>query len=160
MSPLKKEVLYRKLEKLSNVIRKLEQHRTKMRDVEMFLSNETVQDAVLRNLALGIEIIIDIGNHLLAEHFQKSATTYREIMLVLGELGVFPKEFAEKHVEMTGFRNIVIHDYEEVSLEKVYSVFREAPDIFRQCAEYYVEFLETLERKKNDSSLFAESSRS
>ena len=94
------------------------------------------------NLVICIELIVDIGNHILTEVFQKSAKTYRETIIYLGDLNVISKEFSKENQEMTGFRNRLIHDYGRVELEEVYENLQKAPNIFRKFAKYYINFLE------------------
>jgi len=45
---------------------------------------------------------------------------------------------------MARFRNKLVHIYEEVSLDEVYQNLQKAPDIFREFAKYFQEFLEKI----------------
>ena len=109
---------------------------------EEFVKDPTLSSAVMYNLIIGIEIIIDIGNHILAEAFQKSAKTYRDVVLFLGENGVIPEPFAKENEFMADFRNRLIHDYDRIDLPYIYNIAHKAPAIFQQFAAYYVTFLE------------------
>lgn len=68
MSKIDKTTVKKKLDKLVEVIDKLKQCKKVPR--EDFMIDFQVSDAALHNLVLGIEIIVDIGNHLLSEVFQ------------------------------------------------------------------------------------------
>jgi uncharacterized protein YutE (UPF0331/DUF86 family) len=89
-----------------------------------------------------VEIIVDIGNHILSEVFHSSAGTYKDVIFKLGDAGIIPKDFANDNLKMADFRNLIIHGYASVDLDQVYQNIQKAPDIFRQFAKYYVEFLD------------------
>jgi len=140
MSPIDKKTITEKLKLLDEVISKLE--KIKAMAAKNFLTDFYISDAAIRNLTLGIEIIVDAGNHLLAEKFHDSAKTYKDVIIKLGDNGIVPQEFANENVKMPDFRNLVIHAYIDLDLDKVYDYLQKAPDIFRQFAKYFIEFLE------------------
>lgn len=148
MSPLNKNIIREKLFKLQEYIKILEEIRTEGRNV--FFADRKTQDSATLNLFTSIEMITDIGNHIITEIFQKQAKNYKEIILLLGETGVIPERFAKDNEEMTSFRNLVAHDYDKITPEGVYENLQKAPDIFRQFAKYFVEFME--KQEKNGSS--------
>lgn len=135
-----KQSINRKLEKLREVIDKLEQCKKVPR--EDFMVDFRISDSAMHNLVIGIEILVDIGNHILVEVFQVAADEYAQVIEKLGETGVIPMDFAKENIDMTRFRNLIIHVYEKIDLGEVYQNLQKAPDIFRQFAKYYLEFLE------------------
>lgn len=154
MTPVKKDVLQKKLQRLATVVRKLERYGKLSYDG--FSSDEEVMDAAMFNLALGVEIVTDIGNHILAEHFQSPASTYTETMVSLGKHSVLPSHFADMNKGMPNFRNRLIHEYEDIDMTKVYANLLESPDTFREFSRYYVEFLDTLPEPKDEENFFSE----
>lgn len=140
MSPLNKKTIDEKLFKLQEYVKILEELRAKDRTV--FFAERIVQDATTLNLFVSIEMIIDIGNHIITEVFQKQAKNYKEIILLLGETGVIPEKFAKDNENMASFRNMVAHDYDKITPEGIYEHLQKAPDIFRQFAKYFVECME------------------
>jgi uncharacterized protein YutE (UPF0331/DUF86 family) len=139
MSPINREVIDKKFERLKEVIGKLEKVNNFSK--EDFLSDFFVNDTAVRNLILGIEIVTDIGNHILAEVFQKSAKSYKDVILELGKTGVVPDEFAKVNSAMADFRNLAIHAYDDLEIEKIYDYSQKAPEIFGKFAKYFFEFL-------------------
>lgn len=95
-------------------------------------------------MVLAVEIVVDIGNHILAEAFHMKTEDYAGVIEGLGKAGVIPKKFAKENVDMARFRNLLIHDYIKVDLKQVYQNLQKAPDIFRKFAKYYLEFLEKI----------------
>ena len=129
-----------KLIKLEQVIKLLEKYKKVSKD--NFLVDFTINSAAQHNLILGIEIIVDIGHHILTEVYQAHPKEYKEIIEMLGEYEIVPKKFAKKNVKMASFRNLIIHQYTKLNMKEVYQNLQKAPDIFRKFAKYYLEFLE------------------
>lgn len=142
MSPEVKSSILKKLKKLEETVERLEKF--KKTSFEKFLEDDKTQSATMYNLIIGIEAITDIGNYFLAEKFHRAAETYEDIIKGLGETGIISEDLLKKSEGMTRFRNILVHLYEEVEPEKVYQNLQKAPDIFRQFADHFVEFLEKI----------------
>jgi len=80
--------------------------------------------AVERYLYLAVQSAIDLAEAAIAyKNFRKPATL-SESFYILEENGIIPRELTEKMVRMTGFRNIVAHDYEKLDYEIVYDVLK------------------------------------
>jgi len=139
MSPVDKNTIKDKLLRLREVVNILNESRESSK--EEFLKDSKLSGSVMFNMVVGIELIVDIGNHILAEAFQKPAKTYKDVIIFLGEFEVIPKEFSENNKEMPDFRNKLIHDYDRVSLDKVYEYLQKAPSVFTEFAQYYAEFI-------------------
>ena len=138
MTSAKQKTIKEKLDLLDEVIDKLKQCAAVPK--EDFIADFLVSDAALHNLVLGIEIIVDIGNHILSEAFHVGADSYKETIEKLGETGVVPRDFAKKNADMAKFRNLIIHAYGEIDMKQVYQNLQKAPDIFRKFAEYFSDF--------------------
>ena len=146
MSPLNKQTIHEKLFKLREYTNILEELRAEGRDA--FFADHKTQDSATLNMFTGIEMVTDIGNHIITEVFQKQAKTYAEIIELLGKTGVIPEMFAKENEAMTKFCNLVAHDYDKITPEGVYEHLQKAPDIFRAFAKYFVEFMEKQEESK------------
>lgn len=144
MSPLNKETILSKIERLERNCDILDGYK-KLGKIDFF-NDYTIHGAAMHYLVESIEIIIDAGSHILSECFEKSPATYKDIILELGNEKIVPFEFSVKNAEMADFRNLIIHGYGSIDLKKVYQSLQKAPDIFRQFAEYYVEFLEKTDK--------------
>jgi len=106
-----------------------------------FLKDKTIQYAAMYGMILGIEAICDIGNHILANFFNRPADTYKDIILSLGECEIIPQSFAKKSSQMTDFRNILIHLYLKIDSQEVYKNFKKAPLEFNKFVKYFLKFL-------------------
>jgi len=138
-----KQVIERKLKKLQEVITKLEECKKFSR--EDFVNDYKIYDVAMYNLIMGIEVIVDIGLHILSEVFQVSVDEYRDVIKKLGEVGIISKEFASENEKMASFRNLLVHAYDKLDLDLVYQNLQKAPDVFRKFAEAYQNFLMQLD---------------
>src|SRR3989344_675725 len=137
--PLDKESIQERIGKLSQIIKLLDQY--KAESEENFLADFTINSAAQFNLIIGIEIIVDIGSHILNELYQVRPKEYQEVITALGEQEIISKEFALRNSDMPKFRNFVIHQYEDVDMKQVYIYLQKAPDVFRKFAAYFINFL-------------------
>lgn len=144
MSPVNKQTIQDKLLRLRESIKVLEELKDEPKNI--FLNDPKINGAAMFNLIISIEIIVDIGNHILSEVFQKPASTYKDVIVFLGEAEVLPKEFAEENKDMADFRNKLIHDYDRVELEKVYEYLQKAPDTLNEFAKYFINFLDKIDK--------------
>lgn len=140
MSPINRKTIEEKLFKLQEITNALNE--LKAYSKEEFIKDMTINSAAMFNLVIAVEVIVDIGNHILVESFQRSVKTYADIIIELGDVRIIPEEFAQENKDMAKFRNKLIHDYDRVSLDQVYEYLQKAPDIFRQFSKFFVNFLE------------------
>lgn len=128
-----------KLIRLREVIGQLEKISQNSR--EDFELDALLQAATERFFILGIEIITDIGNHLLVEKVGKAGTSYENIIEQLGKHELVPPALAKRNEGMAKFRNMLIHVYDVVEPSLVYSYLADAPVEFRAFAEAFSKFL-------------------
>jgi len=108
------------LEELDRSIELLKGHRTVSE--EAFMKDVAIQDAVCRRFQIAAECCIDLGNHIIAGYGLRRPETNSDIFLVLFDSGyIEDKRFAEKMVEMVKFRNLLVHFYMKVDMERVYA---------------------------------------
>lgn len=84
------------------------------------LSEDLVlQWAVERGLQIAAEALFDAGNHILSGEFQEVVDEYGQIAARLAARSVIDGATADRLRSLSGFRNILVHDYADVDLEKV-----------------------------------------
>jgi len=118
-----KLVVLRKIDHIKKGLKRL--HSKKGVSLEEFLKDEDIQDIVLHNLQLVIQGCIDIGQHIVADEGWGIPGSLSEIVYKLEENKVISTDLGERLVKMYGFRNVLIHEYEEVDLNKVYQVWND-----------------------------------
>lgn len=70
--------------------------------------------------------------------------TYRDTFLLLAELGVYSKDFAEQIGRSAGLRNILVHDYNDADRKIVHGSITSCLQDYHQYLEYVHRFLERL----------------
>ena len=131
--------IVKRIERIEEALRRLEEIR--QLSLDQFLNDWKSQDASLHNLQITIEGCLDIGNYIIGLIGAKSPDTYVQIVEILGEEKILPEDFLEVAKNMARFRNIIVHDYLYLDLQKVYSFLLKLNDI-RQFLRYLVEYLE------------------
>ena len=76
------------------------------------------------NLQRAIQASIDLANVLLAKEGLGLPVSYRQSFELLRKSGIIPNELCTKLVSMVGFRNISVHDYEEIKPEIVHGIVK------------------------------------
>jgi len=88
------------------------------------MAEDYMKYGALKNMLM--EIIgraIDINQHLLSELSETKAEipkSYKETFLALAKLGVVPVDFAQKISKSAGFRNAIVHEYNNLDKNIVY----------------------------------------
>lgn len=92
-------------------------------DKDSFLNDKKNAAAAESFLRRSLEAIFDIGRHILAKTGNIDLSTeYKAIAKGLGEKGFVGSETSKKLVEMAGYRNRMVHLYNMVSEEELYSI--------------------------------------
>ena len=84
-------------------------------------SDLQLQWAVERGLQVAAEGLFDAGNHILSSALQESVDEYRQIPARLAARGVLTAETAARLDSLAGFRNILVHEYAAIDLEKLHT---------------------------------------
>jgi uncharacterized protein YutE (UPF0331/DUF86 family) len=110
---------------ISSKLKYLERYVQLLKGYKKFGINElekdmTLRGAVERYMQLAIEIVVEIGEMIIAGEGFEKPETYREVIDILGKKGVLEPGFAKKFAPAAGFRNILVHRYEEVDMEELY----------------------------------------
>ncbi|MFB9147138.1 DUF86 domain-containing protein [Halomonas alkalicola] len=99
-----------------------------------------IQDILALNLTRAVQLCVDIAAHWIAEHHDlTSPITMGQSFEVLAERGVISRELADNMRKSVGFRNIVVHNYEAVNWQVVFSICQEHLGQFKQFARTFMD---------------------
>ncbi|MDQ0862011.1 DUF86 domain-containing protein [Bacillus sp. V2I10] len=104
------------LNKVSIIERCVKRVKEEYNDDPMNLNNYTKQDSIILNLQRACEASIDLAMHLVAEKKLGLPQNSRDAFTFLVNADVIPPSLGQKMKAMVGFRNIAVHDYQEVNL--------------------------------------------
>lgn len=76
--------------------------------------------SLLHYLQLSIEVCIDVGQMIISAEGFKIPDKSAEVFLILGKEKILPARLAEKMAPLGGFRNLIVHEYAEIEMERVY----------------------------------------
>ena len=74
-----------------------------------------LKKAIERNLQIIVEVLIDICQRVISLNKKAPATTGKEAITKCIQLGMLSSE--DNYIRMVQFRNIVVHQYEEIDME-------------------------------------------
>jgi len=127
-----------KLESLQQYVTYLKSY--KGRSVAELKKDYTLQGAVLRYLHLAIEASLDIGEMLISGLKLRKPEEARQIILILAEQKIITQEFGRRFAPVAGLRNILVHEYADIDIERIYDYLHRNLsdfDIFaRQIAQF------------------------
>ena len=112
-----KSLLFRKISELETYQKQIKEFAGIT--VQFYKSDWKNQRIVERTLQMMIETCVDIANHIISEKNMRVPVSYSDTFKVLLENHVVSSELFSTMEKMTKFRNIVVHQYEEVDAEIV-----------------------------------------
>jgi uncharacterized protein YutE (UPF0331/DUF86 family) len=110
---MKNDIIINKISIIERCIRRI--HEEYANDPKN-LENYTKQDSIILNLQRACESSIDLAMHIVAEKKLGLPQKSRDAFLLLEQDGIISLELSEKMKAMVGFRNIAVHDYQEINL--------------------------------------------
>jgi len=125
-----RDLVRRKLTELSEYVRQVSEYRDVT--VEQYRADWKTQRIVERTLQMAIEACVDIAGHMVADRGLRAPATYADTFEILVQSGLLSPDLGEAMVKMTGFRNVIVHDYAGIDVEVVIRVLRERLDDFRR----------------------------
>jgi uncharacterized protein YutE (UPF0331/DUF86 family) len=87
-----------------------------------FETNYTKQDSIILNLERASQAAIDIATHIIRVHKLGVPKSTREIFVLLEQNEFINKKSSENMQKMVGFRNIAVHDYQNLNLDVVRNI--------------------------------------
>ena len=89
---------------------------------DIFEDNYTKQDSVVLNLERGRQACIDLGMHIARIKNLGVPQSSREVFVLLQMARIITPAVSKKMQAMVGFRNIAVHDYQNLNLDIVRAV--------------------------------------
>ena len=125
-----RDLVRRKLAALSEYVSQVSEYRDLT--VERYRADWKTQRIVERTLQMAIEVCLDIASHVVADRGLHAPATYAETFETLVQAWLMSPDLGEAMVKMTGFRNVIVHEYAGIDVEIVIRILREHLDDFRR----------------------------
>ncbi len=113
---------------------------------ELFLTgdNPAAAESYLRRC---LEAVFDVGRHIIAKTAGKAEVEYKEVVSRLRENGVITQAHADNLKLMAGYRNRLVHFYDEVSEAELYQIIQsnlgDIEEFIRQIAAFLEKYRQT-----------------
>jgi uncharacterized protein YutE (UPF0331/DUF86 family) len=85
-------------------------------------SNYTKQDSIILNIQRAAQASIDLSTHIIRVNKLGVPKTSRDVFTLLESSNILSINISEKMKKMVGFRNIAVHDYQNISFDVVKSI--------------------------------------
>ncbi|MBI2264983.1 MAG: DUF86 domain-containing protein [Armatimonadetes bacterium] len=89
-----------------------------------YTSDWKTQRIVERTMQIMIESCVDVANHIISGSGMRAPTSYSDTFKILFDGHILDSELFSAMERMEKFRNIVVHQYEEVNAEIVIGILR------------------------------------
>jgi uncharacterized protein YutE (UPF0331/DUF86 family) len=99
--------------------------------LEEYKSNTILKRAIDKQIEIIIGKAIDINNEI-AKMLEKMYSTDYSSFVDLAEFGIIDMDLALKIAPSAGLRNILVHEYEEIDDEKVYTSFNDIKIFYKE----------------------------
>jgi len=117
-----KPLVLRKMDKIETYLGIIRQKKDP--ELEAFQNDRDLQSIVLFNLIQAIQSCIDIGTHIISDAGWDMPGTQADIFETLKKKKVIGPQLSKKMIQMAGFRNRIVHEYEKIDLKIVHRVWQ------------------------------------
>ena len=108
---------------------------------EKFSKDQKTFKLALYSIQICIQSLLDICHHIIVDNNLRKPATSQEAIQIISENNIIPAEFAGSILPMAGLRNLLIHEYVKVDLDKIYQYLQKLDD-FRTFQRHIIKFLE------------------
>jgi uncharacterized protein YutE (UPF0331/DUF86 family) len=106
----------------------------------LFEKDHLKQDAIAANLQRAAEQAIDLANHVIRKGKLGLPKESKESFEILARAKVIPQELADKLKGMVGFRNVMVHQYQELDIKIMVAVIEYRLDDLIAFTAHVMEF--------------------
>lgn len=105
------------VQKYRNILERYKKYTAK--EIE---ENIDIRGAVERYLYLICQATVDLAESFIAYKKFRKPSSMSEAFYILNEENIIINDVADRMVGLTGFRNVLAHDYDKINYEIVYSI--------------------------------------
>jgi uncharacterized protein YutE (UPF0331/DUF86 family) len=109
--------------------------------LDELISDVDAQDIITLNLTRAVQLCVDIAAHIISENNATAPSTMAQSFSILAKLNIIDESMALNLKKAVGFRNIAVHDYEEIDWNIVNSICKFRLDDFKRYAEKIADLL-------------------
>jgi len=134
-----RDVILNKKESIERCVQQVRLYYARPSDLP-FEKDHLKQDAIAANLQRAAEQAIDLANHVIRKGKLGLPKESKESFEILARTKVIPQELADKLKGMVGFRNIMVHQYQEMDIKIMVDVIEHHLDDLIVLTNHAMEF--------------------
>jgi uncharacterized protein YutE (UPF0331/DUF86 family) len=142
-----------KLRKLGHSYDLLVTYREDIRDKEsdggFFEKDDLLRGALENELRVCAQVCIDISYAIASLENLLKANVDENPIVILGRANILPEDFVRRFKGVVNFRNIIVHEYDEINYRMVSENLGKLND-FKEFATYVVKYLEKGIKERGD----------
>ena len=128
--------------KIDSILRCVERVQTRLpKTKELFFNDLDAQDVVVLNITRSVQLSVDIAMHLCVESSQAVPQTMSSAFDCLYNLSIINETITTKMKKSVGYRNVAVHNYDDIDLELTYVIAR---DFMSDFSEYIRQILKSI----------------
>lgn len=131
--PIDSELLVRKIRLIEEDLKRLFEYRKKQ-DRMAAMASERLFERIIGRM-------IDINFHLVVETKNVVPKTYYESFMLLGEMEILTQRFAQELASLSGLRNRLAHEYNEIDEDQVRKALRIYPALILKYIKVIMKFI-------------------
>jgi len=101
-----------------------------------------VQDAVSYSFIVAIQVCLDVAAHLVSALGLPKPTSRADLFLALADAKILSPDLSLRLIQISGFRNILAHEYQQVDLKLVYGALEHRLNDLDEFKSSIIAFLE------------------
>lgn len=133
---VERDIVFEKINNIQNCL-------ARIRDVTKLdsssLENLDVQDIFALNLQRAVQSTIDLAAHVVASEGLGLPNNLKENFIFLEKAKIVSNDHSKKMIRMVGFRNIAVHEYQQIDVELLKSIL---VNNLKEIEEFYVALLQ------------------
>lgn len=129
-----------KLESLRRCLHRVSEKQPE--NLQQLESDLDLQDILVLNLTRAVQICVDIASHVVARSDLVMPGTMGETFAALHKLGVIDETVSSNLRKAVGFRNVAVHNYDEVEWAIVYAIATRHQQDFKTFASQIIAYIE------------------
>jgi uncharacterized protein YutE (UPF0331/DUF86 family) len=134
-----KALIYRKVSELELYLKQIQEFSELSAD--RYLNDWKIQRIVERTLQMMIETCVDVASHLVSDRGMRTPASYADTFKVLSENSIIAEELCVIMERMAKFRNVVVHQYEQVDADIVVLILKKHLQDFERYRDAVLEYL-------------------
>lgn len=132
-------LVYDRVAVIDKSLNRLEQFRENT--IEEFILNSDNYAIAEHHLRISLEAVFDLGRHLLVKTGLGKPNDYRDILILLGRNNIIPFDFLERIKGMAGYRNRLVHMYNEIGYEELYNIITTRLGDIRELTAFLLKYV-------------------